>query len=476
MSLKFGTSGVRGLVTEMTDLECYRYALAYGRVLTKESSAEGVILAGDYRNSTPRIMSAVKTALESLGLEVIYAGKIPTPAIAYAAMQIGYGAIMVTGSHIPEDRNGIKFYMPWGEILKKDEQKISAIASELTSLSDSGSFDQQGYLHHPAELGTAEDWVTEKYLARYLGIFPSDALHGKRLVVYQHSTVLRTILCDILVALGAEVITVGWSDTFIPVDTEAVEDPVQLSRWVQDNHADALLSADGDGDRPLMVDGNGQVIRGDVLGVMAARALNASYVATPVSCNTQLEKCGWFIESARTRIGSPFVIEAMNQFEEKGQDSIVGYEANGGFFTGSDLEINQKTLTALPTRDAILPMLMTLLTLNNRPWEEVYAELPARVTDSLLLRGVDIAAGKKLLADMQQSIDDARRIASSHFSTVTDMDTTDGVRLTLADESIVHFRPSGNAPEFRAYVEAVDTDATRQLIHDAKAFLVSHIA
>ena len=128
MPLKFGTSGIRGLVTEMTDQACSQYAQAFIQYLKDrlpEKPPTSVAIAGDLRLSTPRIMRAVAHAVKQAGLEIINCGHIATPAVTYYALQRGHASIMVTGSHIPDDRNGVKFNLPWGEILKRDEAEIS---------------------------------------------------------------------------------------------------------------------------------------------------------------------------------------------------------------------------------------------------------------------------------------------------------------------------------------------------------------
>ena len=112
VELTFGTSGLRGLVTDMTDLECYINAVGFLRFLAQADGLQKdslVYLAGDLRHSTPRILRAVHQAITDSGYKTLYCGLIPTPAVAYAALQKGVPCIMVTGSHIPDDRNGIKF-------------------------------------------------------------------------------------------------------------------------------------------------------------------------------------------------------------------------------------------------------------------------------------------------------------------------------------------------------------------------------
>jgi phosphomannomutase len=120
---------------------------------------------------------------------------------------------------------------------------------------------------------------------------------------------------------------------FIPVDTEAIRpEDVELARvWAREFGFDAIISTDGDSDRPLLADHTGEWLRGDVLGVLCARALKAQAVITPVSSNTVLERSQAFPVTDRTRIGSPFVIAAMNAQLAGGLAPVVGYEANGGF-------------------------------------------------------------------------------------------------------------------------------------------------
>jgi phosphomannomutase len=134
----------------------------------------------------------------------------------------------------------------------------------------------------------------------------------------------------------------------------------QARRWSAEHGFDAILSTDGDADRPLLGDERGDWLRGDVVGILCARYLGAQAVATPVSSNTALEKCGAFGRIARTRIGSPFVIAGMEELIAGGAGKVVGFEANGGFLVGSRLERSGRVLAPLPTRDAVLPILALL--------------------------------------------------------------------------------------------------------------------
>lgn len=478
MALKFGTSGVRGLVTEMTDEACHRYGLVYARYLKERSpKTDRVILGGDHRSSTDRIMAAVSLAIEDEGLEVENAGKVPTPTIALRALDTESGAIMVTGSHIPEDRNGIKFYMPWGEILKPDEQAMSKSISELSSAQDE-RFDEDGMLTSPHPLGATSQSSRDAYISRYLDFFPKNCLEGLRLVVYQHSSVLRELYIEIFESLGAKVIPVGWSDTFIPVDTEAVAQPERLKAWVLEHEADALISADGDGDRPLLVNEKGDVIRGDILGILASKKLGARGIASPVSCNTALEASGYFDKVIRSRIGSPFVIAAMEELQQDGCQPIVGYEANGGYLTGSPLTLEgcRGALSPLPTRDAVLPILSVLMGMGATSLSSMEKSLPQRITDGLLLRGVDLSKASDLLKSLERADSPEKNDLTATFGSLENTDLTDGTRFTFSTGVILHFRPSGNAPEFRCYIEVGASDDLDTLKETAEKWLLKYIS
>lgn len=327
----FGTSGARGLADAMTDRVCYLYTVGFVQYLEKLNvihPGDAVALAGDFRPSTPRIMAAAAAAIDDLGYQPINCGRIPSPAVVAYALAERIASLMVTGSHIPDDRNGIKFNKPDGEVLKADEAGIreQVVSAPRALFDDAGCFVDRPAL--PAEDSTAY----RRYVARYLDFLPAQCLSGTRVLVYEHSSVAAAVLTEIFGGLGADVIRRGYSDQFIPVDTEAVrEEDVALAReWAQDERFDLLVSADGDGDRPLVGDENGRWLRGDVVGILAARYLDADAVVTPVSSNTALEKSDWFPAVTRTRIGSPYVIEGMMDAVDAGASRVVGYEANGG--------------------------------------------------------------------------------------------------------------------------------------------------
>lgn len=453
--VKFGTSGARGLAEDMRDRVCYAYTLAFLQYLASSGELKSgmrVAVAGDFRPSTPRIMKAVAMAVVEAGCQPVNCGFIPTPAVAAWAMGEGIPSIMVTGSHIPDDRNGIKFYKAAGEILKDDEAGISG--SEVV-IAD-GLFDADGSAVEPFAMPELNLAATDAYLDRYVDFFPAGCLRGKHIGVYQHSSVARDVMADVLERLGATVERLGRSQAFIPVDTEAIRpEDVELAKaWAAGGEFDALVSADGDGDRPLISDEQGNWLRGDVAGILCARYLGAKSVVTPVSSNSAVEKCGWFASVRRTRIGSPFVIAGMDEAVAEGSAPVVAYEANGGFLTASDIGIDGRVLSALPTRDAVLVPLAILVSAceQNLAVSGLLKALPQRFTYSDRLKNFPTETSRERIASFNGNT--AIEAAFGQFGSVKSVDETDGLRITFDSEEVVHLRPSGNAPELRCYNEA----------------------
>ncbi|MCP4261850.1 MAG: phosphomannomutase [Planctomycetes bacterium] len=471
--VKFGTSGARGLADDMTDFVCYVYTRGFLQYL--ESIAElkkgrtEVAIAGDLRPSTDRIMQAVRRAAADMGYTPVNCGKIPSSAVALYGIVNQIPAIMVTGSHIPADRNGIKFNKSSGEILKADE---AVIREQLVKIDDSLFDDNKNFSSSLDKQWPLSNTAQSNYVRRYLDIFPEDCLKDKRIGVYQHSSVGRDIIMDIVKGLGADAVALERSDTFIPVDTEAIrpEDVELAAKWAGEEAYDTIISADGDCDRPLIADENGQWLRGDVAGILCAKYLGADSVSTPVSCNSAVEKSDYFKRVHRTRIGSPYVIESMINASNSRAKVVVGYEANGGFLTNSDIPLFGKSLQALPTRDAVILHLCIILLAvrEGKKLSELTASLPERYTASNRLKNFPQEDSKHILElfhsdDEVKDQEKATDIFGKLCGICSDIDRTDGVRMTFDSDEVVHLRPSGNAPEFRCYNEAASMDRVVKL-------------
>lgn len=452
----FGTSGARGLVIDFTPEICAAFAHAFISVVRKEFVVSSMALAIDNRPSSYAMAQACAAAMIEAGIEPIYYGVVPTPALAYQAMQDKMPCIMVTGSHIPFDRNGLKFYRPDGEITKADE--LAILAADVDFSAD---------IQLPV-LGARPE-AASAYIQRYVSLFSSDLLKGKRIGIYEHSSAGRDLYPSLFEQLGAEVISLERSDEFVPIDTEAVgeEDQAKAKRWAEQYNFDAIFSTDGDGDRPLVSDEKGVWLRGDILGLLCAKALEIQALAVPVSTNTAVLDCGYFQEVSLTKIGSPYVIAEFSRLAQN-FSRIAGFEANGGFLLGSSIALNGKPLAALPTRDAVLPALMLLAAAGKGAISSLVAALPQRFTHSDRIKDFPTTTSQRIVAEGQQ----APQQLLSKLSYTVDLarvDTTDGLRMTLANGRTVHLRPSGNAPELRCYAEAETMDIAKTMVYDTLA-------
>jgi phosphomannomutase len=449
--IRFGTSGIRDLVENLSPEVCFALVRAFVRACGG-LTCNKVVLGLDLRPSSPAMAQACAAALTSLGIAVDFVGVLPTPAVAWHARQQRCPAVMVTGSHIPFDRNGIKFYDAEGEISKAQEQTIL----------DALHWPEQPVMLQP--LPDVNPLALQAYVQRYTAFFRPGLLSGKRVGFYEHSSAGRDVLTAVLRALGAQVLSLGRSDTFVPVDTEAVsaQDAALGRAWAAEHKMDALISTDGDADRPLIADEAGHWLRGDVVGVITARHLGVHTVVTPVSSNTMTEACAAFGQVVRTRIGSPYVVAAMQgalaqQSGHAAAGAVAGFEANGGFLLMSDVINDQGfVLHALPTRDALLPILAVLAEAVQAgcPVSALLGHLPARFTASDRLQNFPPERSALLLAQMVQNPSAWLLRCLGAGKALADVDQTDGVRMRLKSGDFVHLRPSGNAPELRCYSEA----------------------
>lgn len=235
---------------------------------------------------------------------------------------------------------------------------------------------------------------------------------------------------------------------------------------------------------------------GDLVGMITAEFLGADAAVVPISCNDGIDRGALkAMTEPKTRIGSPYVIAGMEVACAHGKRAVCGWEANGGFLTGSDILRNGRTLTALPTRDAMLPIISVLCAARERNLSliELFDRLPRRFSRAALLkqfprsRGLEII---RLFSPADGDIGEARfssdgvalsyrngtsgeaaegasrqleRIRrelagyftdESGFGTITALNFIDGVRVLFENGDVAHLRPSGNADELRVYAVA----------------------
>ncbi len=473
-NIKFGTSGMRGKVSDWTNEVIYFSVISFLKSHISSNPSitfNRVAIAGDLRPSTDHFLEVVANAIKDLGYELDYCGKISTPALMLYSVKNSIPSIMVTGSHIPDDRNGLKFHKYDGEILKSDEEII--LNEEIdTSKEIVLSLKLADLKVNP---------IPEKeYIERYVNFFGIDALKGLNIGLYGHSAVGRDIVYNIFTSLGAEVTKIGFSDKFIPVDTEAIrEDDVKLAKkWANEYKFDCIISTDGDSDRPLISDENGAWIRGDVLGVIVSKYLEMEAVVTPVSSNSSVD-LDLFKKVVRTKIGSPYVIDSLKQLTIEGYKSS-GYEANGGYLLASDILDKGNVLNKLVSRDAVLPMISLIAYSKklNLPISKIVSNFEKRFTSSRKVDNFPTEKSKEIIMNFYVNDQiDKTKVKEFFKSTIdleiTDINTLDGVRVTYENKDVLHIRPSGNAPELRCYAESVSISKSLEYTSKLISYLES---
>jgi phosphomannomutase len=579
-TLGFGTSGLRDKVEHMTDMECYintRGFLRYLNRMGEFTTGTAVAIGGDRRQSTLRIKRAVFAAVRDMKGKVDDQGLTSTPALTFYAMQKHIPSIMVTGSHIPEDRNGIKFTKTGGEVLKSDEEGIlTCVAEEREKIyamtPEESIFDQDNGQFKRGEVEKTDLFFRatevpnpcmQVYADRYKNVFDGkQTLPDTKLFLYEHSAVAREVAGEIFGSLGATVfapdeeIKIDYLDqsgerkretvalrspVFVAVDTESVSNrTLSVFRTVMNKKdLDVGCTMDGDSDRPLLVyriyrEGRPTrdigYLTGDILGLLTVLALNEmgveiSAVAVPISANDAILETlhERNVEITQTKIGSPYVVAAMLESLKKHPKSkypvwnVFSWESNGGFLTGNDIEVHGKTLKALPTRDAMLPMITVLWMAERKgvPLAELVDQLPSRYTHADRIKQFPTEKGRAILSSMSpaeetgvRQVDftlDGRAIVSyldgthrtfgqksefhkikkqleafftgkNGFSDIVGMNYIDGVRIFFSNGDISHFRPSGNAPEFRNYAVANSTERSRAIVETGLNEIIPQIA
>lgn len=459
-ALQFGTSGLRGLSVDLVSAGASAYATAFARYLNwigEVKAGDPIFIGRDLRDSSPAIATICFDALSGLGFTVCDCGTVPTPALALYSMKKGGPSMMVTGSHISADRNGIKFYKSDGEIDKADEAVITELAANV----------------HPADASHTSHAIAEDHSSECLDLFyqrnssflAEGALAGLKVGVYQHSTVARDLIVKILAHYGTEIVPLGRSMNFAPLDTEAISNGMisLFASWTKQHGLDAIVSADGDGDRPLVTDERGIPVRGDLLGLMVAEYLKADAVATPVTSNSGIEALGFSV--TRTRVGSPFVVACMKEAVAAGKKRVVGFEANGGLLLATACDAGQHTIDALPTRDCMLPILVALsrIAVLREPLSVIVRSYSLPFAASGRLENFPSERSAQLLDHLRVS-DANLAIFLQSIGQVLSKTDIDGLRVGLSDQRAIHFRASGNAPEMRCYVEAATEKAAAQLL------------
>ncbi|GAX06701.1 phosphoglucosamine mutase [Secundilactobacillus pentosiphilus] len=313
----FGTDGVRGIANqELTPELAFRLGRAGGYVLTEhatEREQPQVLVARDTRISGQMLEEAIVAGLLSVGIEVLRLGVITTPAVAYLVRTQGADAgVMLTASHNPVEDNGIKFFGADGYKLSDD------LEDEIEKL-----LEQKDTLPRPAAkgLGTVEDYQegVQKYI-QFLEQTIDDDLSGMHIAVDSANGATSNLVSRLYADLGAEFDTIATTPNGLNINAQVGSThPEQLQKFTVEKGVSIGLAFDGDGDRCIAVDEEGNVINGDKIMYICGKymsehgRLKKDTIVTTVMSNLGMYKAmeAHGMTSVKTKVGDRYVVEEM---------------------------------------------------------------------------------------------------------------------------------------------------------------------
>ncbi len=432
----FGTSGIRGdAQTLFTDQFCFDLGRTFAKFLSQHGGSGTVAIGADPRDSSPRIKKIVSLGLAHEGKKILDEGITPIPSMNYILLvdENIAGSIMVSGSHIKAQLNGLKFFAFKEEILKEHEVEINNI---YLTLKDSIVFSDTGL-----EI-VNETRAKDEYIKRLIALaknFPRWSA-----VVDPGNGAQTEVVPEVLEKAGCNVIKLNADLTqqFLTRDTEVESDFSQLKEKVKNESADFGVGYDSDGDRAVFVDEKGNYIPGDYTGTLVAKYLQGKVVVTPINTSQVIDKIGK--EVVRTKVGSPYVVEKMKKV-----GASFGFEANGGGIFPDMYSRDGGRMTI---------EVLNILASSGKKLSELISELPRFYIER------DKVEYKWELKDI--IINEAK----SKFKGVK-IEELDGLKIWLDDNTWILFRSSANAPEFRVFAESASADTAKKLLDGGLALV-----
>jgi phosphoglucosamine mutase len=436
MGKYFGTDGVRGVAnSQLTPELAFRIGRIGGYVLTrhKQEGKPKVVIGRDTRISGQLLESALLAGLLSVGAEVVRLGVISTSGVAYLTRALGADAgVMISASHNPFPDNGIKFFGSNGFKLSDD------VEAEIEQYLDAA----EDTLPRPTgeNIGTVLEFLEggQKYLS-HLKNTVTERFEGMKVVLDCANGAVSSLAARLFADVEAEVITMGANPNGVNINEQCGSThPEKLQEEVLKHKADLGLSFDGDADRCIAVDDTGEIVDGDYIMAICARALKAkgklnnNTVVTTVMANMgffkAMEEAG--VNTTKTAVGDRYVVEEMIRGgynlggEQSGHIIFLDYNTTGdGLLTGLQL------LNIIKESGKPLSELKQIMT----KYPQILINVP--VEDKTKLTGN---------AAIEQSIKE--------------------VEEELAGNGRVLVRPSGTEPIVRVMAEGPDEDQLRQLV------------
>ncbi|WP_273127095.1 phosphoglucosamine mutase [Metabacillus sp. HB246100] len=373
MGKYFGTDGVRGVAnSELTPELAFKIGRFGGYVLTKNTERPKVLIGRDTRISGHMLEGALVAGLLSIGAEVMRLGVISTPGVAYLTKALGAQAgVMISASHNPVEDNGIKYFGPDGFKLS-DEQEL-----EIEELMDK----EEDTLPRPVgkNLGQVNDYFEggQKYL-QFLKQTVDEDFTGIHVALDCAHGATSSLATHLFADLDADVSTMGTSPNGLNInDGVGSTHPEALAEFLKEKKADIGLAFDGDGDRLIAVDENGDIVDGDQIMYICAKHLNSeNRLKKNTVVSTVMSNLGFYkaldqndIQSVATAVGDRYVVEEMkkNEYnlggEQSGHIIFLDYNTTGdGLLSGLQLvnimKLTGKKLSELASEMKKFPQLL----------------------------------------------------------------------------------------------------------------------
>jgi len=434
----FGTSGIRGDAEKLfTNQFCFDIGRTFAQFLDNHKQFGPIAVGMDPRGSSPRILEAIEAGLLFTERKVVDQGTTPVPALNWVLKVAPYaGSIMVSGSHISANLNGLKFFAFKEEILKNHEKEINEIYNKIK---DKVKFQKS---KHPIE---EENRANESYQEMLINLADEPYPKWKLVIVDPGNGAQSDTMPQFLLRLGLKVkeINASIQGEFIARDTETEGVLAELQKLIKTEKADMGIAYDYDGDRVVFIDEKGEFIPGDYTGALIAKFSDTPLTITPISTSQAVE----YIDKPiiRTKIGSPYVVEAM-----KKNKATFGFEASGGGISAEIMMSRDGGSTTIK--------LLNILKKQNITLSSLVATLPR-----FCLYKVKVDCPQELNIII---IKEAKR----KFKGVK-VEEIDGLKIWLDKTSWILFRPSSNAPEFRVFAESKSKVEAKKLAEKGMSFV-----
>lgn len=384
MGKYFGTDGVRGIANSVLTPElAFKIGRYGGYVLTKDTEMPKVLIGRDTRISGPMLEGALVAGLLSIGVEVMRLGVISTPGVAFLTKVLGAQAgVMISASHNPVEDNGIKFFGSDGfKLLDSQETEIEELLDQSTD-----------ELPRPTggKLGQVNDYFEggQKYL-QFLKNTVDEDFSGIHVALDCANGATSSIAPHLFADLEADISTIGNSPDGLNInDSVGSTHPETLSAFVTEVNADVGLAFDGDGDRLIAVDENGNIVDGDKIMFICAKYLKENgMLSNNTVVSTVMSNLGFYkaleahsIKSVKTAVGDRYVMEEMRK---------------SGYNLGGEQSGHIIFLDYITTGDGLLSalQLVNIMKATQKPLSELANELEkfpqvlenVRVTDKTLV-------------------------------------------------------------------------------------------